>query len=86
MQEDTCQEARGAETRTSVTVLSRCGVLEKAGHPVGEVHHAGNHDHGRLLYGLRTVRVVRSWQLLAPDSPDQMVPSALFTGFRTRSV
>ena len=46
MHDDPCQEARGTEMRTSVTVHSQCVVLVKAKHPVEEVHHAGNHEQG----------------------------------------
>ena len=71
MHEDPGQEVRGAEMRTNVTVPSQCVVVENAGNPVAEVHHASNHEQGRLLQHLRAVRVVRSWQLLAPDQDCQ---------------
>ena len=43
MHEDPCQEARGAEMRTSGTVPSQRVVLETAGNPVEEVRHASNY-------------------------------------------
>ena len=71
MYEDMGQEARGAETRTSVAVPSQCVVQEKARNLVDEVHHAGNHRQGRLLHRLQAVRVVLSWQRFASHQEGQ---------------
>ena len=71
MHEHPRQEARGAKMRTSVTAPSLWVVLEKVRNPVEAVHHASNHEKGRLLHRLGAFRAVRSWPGFAPDQECQ---------------